>query len=244
MPGSCLTACLQHYFIERSSAGEAGLPAAHLPHLYAPLTLPCSKGGSGGWRDDERRQRLLAMLEEGGEDEDVDWDALAIKVGLLILLRNNWSVLCYRVAVLVMLAQGGRKKMWTGMRWQSRCVLYLHGLACSCTGKSMTRALANCLLRRACAMIWRRTVFIAFRCANMLCVLVYSQGTCQELEKSYFRLTSAPDPATVRWVLGRGTELNSCRLLTSTPAAIKCRMPFRWLGSLAEPTFSAVGCGR
>ena len=80
MPGSCLTACLQRRFIERSSAGEAGLPAAHLPHLYAPLTLPCSKGGSGGWRDDERRQRLLAMLEEGGEDEDVDWDALAIKV--------------------------------------------------------------------------------------------------------------------------------------------------------------------
>lgn len=24
----------------------------------------------------------MAMLEEGGEDEDVDWDALAIKVGL------------------------------------------------------------------------------------------------------------------------------------------------------------------
>lgn len=58
-------------------------------------------GGGSAWKPEERRLQLLAMLEEG-EDEDVDWDALAIK------------------------------------------------------------------------------------------------GTCQELEKSYFRLTSAPDPATVR----------------------------------------------
>lgn len=50
------------------------------PTCCALAPRPCRSrgGGGGGWRADDRRQRLLAMLEEG-EDEDVDWDALAIK---------------------------------------------------------------------------------------------------------------------------------------------------------------------
>jgi len=34
--------------------------------------------------------------------------------------------------------------------------------------------------------------------ARLTCALHCLQGTSQQLEKSYFRLTSAPDPATVR----------------------------------------------
>lgn len=41
-------------------------------------------GGGGGtstaWRSEERRQRMLALMEEMEADEEVDWDALAIKV--------------------------------------------------------------------------------------------------------------------------------------------------------------------
>lgn len=59
--------------------------------------LPCSRrrrpsvpspphrrrhGGGTGWSAEERRRRVLAMLEEG-DDEDVDWEALTIKVGRL-----------------------------------------------------------------------------------------------------------------------------------------------------------------
>lgn len=67
---------------------------ANLPRPLLPAPFR-SRGGGGGWRADDRRQRLLAMLEEG-EDEDVDWDALAIKArkSSLVLLAGFETMGC------------------------------------------------------------------------------------------------------------------------------------------------------
>ncbi len=60
--------------------------------------------------------------------------------------------------------------------------------------------------------------------------IVLLQGTCQELEKSYFRLTSTPDPATVR--CGDGVSSTSQRVAIDT-----------WVGSCAAPP-GAAACSR
>lgn len=53
------------------------------------------------------------------------------------------------------------------------------------------------------------------------CALV--QGTCQELEKSYFRLTSTPDPATVRYATACGTASAAATLLRLPRLGRRCR---------------------
>ena len=103
------------------------------------------------WKADERRQQLLAMLEDG-EDETLNWDSLAIKV-------------------------------------RARC----HGCACNA-----------------------RLVFCSAASTVAVPSPFHGQGTSQELEKSYFRLTSAPAPATVRQGRVRLCELG---LMLACPQA-------------------------
>lgn len=68
---------------------------------------PAAKRGGGGaaWQADERRQRLLAMMEEA-EDEEIDWDAVAIKVGGWVMKHHlRWKM--------------QRQRRLAGMRWPS-----------------------------------------------------------------------------------------------------------------------------
>ena len=78
-------------------------------------------GGGGGastaWRSEERRQRMLALMEEMDEDEEVDWDALAIKVRYFLSLRLfgfGGALLCVAVVW---------GKRGTGMPWPSVCAV-------------------------------------------------------------------------------------------------------------------------
>lgn len=81
-------------------------------------------------------------------------------------------------------------QIYTGASWKQ-------GLSRACA-LPIAEALATLVIMAALLVTAARLLQPQLPDACLTCALHCLQGTSQQLEKSYFRLTSAPDPATVR----------------------------------------------
>lgn len=146
------------------------------------------------------------------------WDALAVKVGATFFLDAGGNAGA---------CGAGNPCMFMQAFWTVACRCLAWPLPQMC---KRTRPLPLPCRMPARSRKRARPARVTLCLCTMLncrfpCLAFLLQGTCQELEKSYFRLTSAPDPATVRCGCSSSTA-NQLHAMALWRGCGSCRLPY------------------